>query len=162
MRIPQKEFEALLIRKVVEAMRKTIPESEMGQSGRQMHDYLVEESLTKALSSGRGLGLSRMFPGGNETDGVGGANGFRSGDQLNRGIDRMKWATSSPLSPVEEILSPEKALPTGSPELESSLGQGRPSLSLADQLPPTRDPWGSDEVEKENRPMSILLGEERP
>ena len=159
---PAKEFEALLIRKVVEAMRKTIPESEMGQSGRQMHDYLVEESLTQALSSGRGLGLSRMFPGGNENAGpttvqsLGGAGG-----PMDRGMERMSWSTSSPLSAVEESLQPRSSEPTGVNQLESVL-TGRPKLSLADQLPPSRDAWGADEVEKENRLMSILLGEERP
>ena len=103
-----------------------------------------------------------MFPGGNETTGpktaqdLGGADG-----PMNRGIERMSWTTSSPLSTVEESLQPRNVEPTGVNQLESVL-TGRPKLSLADQLPPSRDAWGADEVEKENRLMSILLGEERP
>ena len=126
-----------------------------------MHDYLVEESLTQALSSGRGLGLSRMFPGGDEGTEPEGMHALRASGHMNRGFERMSWSTSSPLSPVEETLQPRGLEPTGVNQLESVL-TGRPKLSLADQLPPSRDSWGSDDVEKENRLMSILLGEERP
>jgi hypothetical protein len=55
------EFEALLLRQMVEAMRKTVGAEE--SSGNQMTDHLIESALADHLASSGGIGLSETLAG---------------------------------------------------------------------------------------------------
>ena len=174
---PAQEFEALLIRKVVEAMRKTVPEGSLGASGRQMHDYLVEEALTQALKDGGGMGMSRMFEPHATPQKPGGlAGAVRSAE---RG-----WGDVHP-NLIEEPESLGRQLPPtrdaflegANPEAELQrllLGGGTVGLNetqqpaiqsdtelLAANLPPSRDTWDHQGESAEATLLSIL-GEGKP
>jgi hypothetical protein len=169
------EFEALLIRKVVEAMRKTIPEGGLGMSGgRQMHDYLVEESLTQALKEGGGMGMGRLFernvapqsprtrgviePGGlgSLVPGLTEPSGPSLGDQLPPTEDAWLNGPNPEQELMRLMMGPgggSTPSPTG---IEGAVG------ALAEQLPPSRDPWSMDNEQAPDRLRSILSGEESP
>lgn len=54
------QFEAVLLHKVVQAMRATVPSSE-GVTGQQMYDHLIDQALATHLSEGGGVGVARML-----------------------------------------------------------------------------------------------------
>ena len=105
------EFEALLIRKVVSSMRKMVPEGGLGMSGKQMHDYLVEESLTQALKDGGGMGMKRLFE-----------NNVSPQAPKNRGL----------VPSIPGVMHQASQIAESQPESAYSLG---------DMLPPVNDPW---------------------
>lgn len=154
------EFEALLIRKVVEAMRKTIPEGGLGMSGgRQMHDYLVEESLTQSLKKGGGMGMERLFdrsvaPQSPRTRGMIDSGGLASvipsvsepsGPSLGAQLPPTQDTWLEGPNPEQELM--RLMMGSGGNPSVSSVDLEKPATSLADQLPPTRDPWS---LEHEN------------
>jgi Rod binding domain-containing protein len=53
------EFEALLMRQMVEAMRKTTGAEE--SEGNQMVDHLIEDSLANHLARSGGIGLAKSL-----------------------------------------------------------------------------------------------------
>jgi len=55
------EFEALLLRQMVEAMRKTVGAEE--SSGNQLTDHLIDTALADHLASSGGIGLSETLAG---------------------------------------------------------------------------------------------------
>ena len=57
------DFEALLMRHLVKAMRKTIPESGLfsSETARQLNDYLIETALSDSLASGGGIGINQLI-----------------------------------------------------------------------------------------------------
>ena len=105
------EFEALLIRKVVSSMQKMIPEGGMGMSGKQMHDYLVEESLTQAIKDGGGMGMQRLF------------------DQ-----------NMAPQSPKTRGLLPSIPGVIGQASMANE-SPAEATQSLGELMPPVNDPW---------------------
>jgi Rod binding domain-containing protein len=54
------QFEAVLLHKVVQAMRATVPSAE-GVTGQQMYDHLIDQALATHLSEGGGVGVARML-----------------------------------------------------------------------------------------------------
>lgn len=58
------DFEALLLRQLVVALRKTIPQSE-SQSGlsasNKMYDHFIEEGLAQHLADAGGIGLADVL-----------------------------------------------------------------------------------------------------
>ena len=66
------DFEKIMLRQVVKAMRKTIPDSGLlsSKSGKQLYDHLMESALSNALSKRGGIGISDIVesqqPGGNQ------------------------------------------------------------------------------------------------
>ena len=169
------EFEALLIRKVVEAMRKTIPEGGLGMSGgRQMHDYLVEESLTQSLKKGGGMGMERLFdrsvaPQSPRSRGMIDSGGLASvipsmneptGPSLGSQLPPSHDAWLEGPNPEQELM--RLMMGPGSNPSVSSMDVEKPATSLADQLPPSRDPWSLENDNAHIRLQSILSGEETP
>ena len=67
-----RDFETIMLRQVVKAMRKTIPESGLlsSKTGKQLYDHLMESALSNALSKRGGIGISDVIegqqPGGNQ------------------------------------------------------------------------------------------------
>ncbi len=62
------EFEALLLRQMVEAMRKTVGGEET--SGNQMIDHLIDGALADHIASAGGIGLSQTLEGLAGTEGA--------------------------------------------------------------------------------------------
>ncbi|MGM0578350.1 MAG: rod-binding protein [Myxococcota bacterium] len=58
-------FESLLLKRLVTAMRKTVPDSGLLASGPggQMYDHLIEQALADHLARGDALGLDDLFAG---------------------------------------------------------------------------------------------------
>ena len=57
-------FEAVLLQKMVAAMRATVPKSEdggPGQSGQQMYDHLIDTALAEHLAGAGGVGIADML-----------------------------------------------------------------------------------------------------
>ena len=168
---PSREVEALLIRKVVEAMRKTVPEGGLGASGRQMHDYLVEEALTQALKDGGGMGMDRMFDTQARLQKPNGLAGVvRSSER--------SWADVHPdltpsQSPLMDQMPPSKDAFLDGPNPEQELqrlllgaGGVTPTATvgesierneeLAARMPPSRDSWDHQGQSAEATLLSIL------
>ncbi len=161
-----KDFEALLIKNVVEAMRKTVPDS--GGSGRQMHDYMVGEALTQALKDGGGLGMEKLFdrtqtPQSPQNMVGGSIPSFGPGVRaLGDKAPAAEAFTGTPLSeqlpPVsDEWLESSNAemrlqeLLLGSPSNREQreerfipMDETKKSLPLSQQMPPSSDPWMSE------------------
>jgi len=57
------QFEQVLLHKVVEAMRKTIPESGLltSESGNQMYDHLIAQAMSQAMAKAGGVGLGQKL-----------------------------------------------------------------------------------------------------
>jgi len=57
------DFEALLVRHLVKAMRKTVPESGLfsSETSRQLNDHLIENALSDSLASGGGIGINKLM-----------------------------------------------------------------------------------------------------
>lgn len=58
-----KQFEAVLLKQVVQALRATVPDGGMGSSGAgsNVYDHFIEDALTGAISDGGGIGLASLF-----------------------------------------------------------------------------------------------------
>lgn len=142
--------------------------------GRQMHDYLVEESLTQSLKKGGGMGMQRLFDrnvapqsarnrGMIDPVGLGSVvpsldepSGPSLGEQLPPSSD--PWLNGP--NPEQELM--RLMMGPGSNPSVSSVDRNGPARSLADQLPPTRDPWSLNDQNAPERLQSILSGEETP
>ena len=160
------DFEALLIKNVVEAMRKTVPDS--GGSGRQMHDYMVGEALTQALKDGGGLGMEKLFeqrqapqsphnrrgenltsfgPGpsaiGDKAPAVEAFTGTPLSEQLPPVSD--DWLTSSNAEMrLQELLLGSPGNREQREESFAPMDETKRSLPLSAQMPPSSDPWMSE------------------
>jgi flagellar protein FlgJ len=57
------DFEALLMRHLVKAMRKTVPDSGLfsSETARQFNDHLIESALSDSLASGGGIGINKLM-----------------------------------------------------------------------------------------------------
>lgn len=136
-------FEALLIRKVVESMRKMVPEGGLGMSGRQMHDYLVEESLTQSLKDGGGMGMSNLFESSIAPQTPGALSGI--------GADLK----GSGMKDFSGIGGGSKG--SGMQALSLSGGTHAPTPSLSNTMPPTSDSW-LEQPDAETHLRELMLG----
>ena len=55
------DFEALLLRQLVVAMRKTIPESSTSAASSKLYDHFLEDGLSQHLADVGGIGLSDLL-----------------------------------------------------------------------------------------------------
>ena len=111
-------FEALLARKVVQAMRKTVPRSPGGgMTGQGIYDHMIEQSLADHLAAAGGLGLARVFA--------------RPEVQSERAITDIQGVPSKP-----EPGSAERG-----PQTPSEVQGSNKPLPLSHDLPPQYDPW---------------------
>jgi len=55
------EFEAVLLRQLVVAMRKTVPQSETMPASSKLYDHFIEEGLSRHLADVGGIGLADLL-----------------------------------------------------------------------------------------------------
>lgn len=165
-----REFESLLLKQVVKALRSTVPDGGLGVSGAgsQMYDHFIEDALTSAMSDAGGVGLASLF------DPVGSGNGpagIRPMGDAERGINtdlllqsraRLRDALSAsdagrerlqkgndPLPAREsDVVEGTASSPAAAPEPTwverntfTSGGIDDGSTPLSELLPPTEDAW---------------------
>jgi Rod binding domain-containing protein len=137
------QFEQVLLHKVVEAMRSTIPDSGLlsSGSGGQMYDHLIAQAMSQAMAKSGGIGV------GQKLDGHMGLGGSPLGIQREQGGLQMDMRMKNQLrtfleSPVQTPVSTQAA------EMETpSAVPGR--VDLAETLPPVEDRWlDSPQAEK--------------
>ena len=63
MRNANSNFEEIILRQVVKAMRKTVPDSGLmgSKSGKQLFDHLIENALSATLANKGGIGIARIM-----------------------------------------------------------------------------------------------------
>ncbi|PIE17286.1 MAG: hypothetical protein CSA66_06195 [Proteobacteria bacterium] len=118
-----RQFEALLLEEMVEAMRKTVPKTREDLPGQALLDGMQDRALADHLAVTGGIGLADLI--------------------VNSGTPARRVA---PLSVEAALLAPPHTLEDGDlfapdglePVAPMGPADGRP---LRDQLPPETDPW---------------------
>lgn len=131
------EFEALMLSRMVESMRTTVPESGLFPrgSGQQLYDHMMDQALADHLSKSGGLGIAKMLearwnPG---TEATTEPRRVPVGDRVGR-PERNDEAERRTVSPTEL----DRILRHSSRDLGGTDDGARP---LSDILPPESDPW---------------------
>ncbi len=114
------QFEAILLTKVVTAMRATIPRSSdsAGVTGEQIYDHMIEQALATHLADAGGVGVASML------------DQALAGGAPARAIQRTVPSSGPAIGADATIGS-------------AGVGHDRPLIDppLAERLPPDSDPW---------------------
>lgn len=131
------EFEALMLSKMVESMRKTVPKSGLfpKSSGQNLYDHMMDQALAEHLSKSGGLGIAKMLEArwshGDEATIA--PRRVPVGERVGR-AERNDEAERRAISPTEL----DRILRHSSRDLGGADDGARP---LSDILPPESDPW---------------------
>lgn len=143
------EFEALMLSKLVEAMRKTVPESGLfpQSSSQALYDGMMDDALGHHLAKGGGMGIQEQLlrqwtrgrnePVSGEIAAFAGRTGMPARPSALQAIMRGSSADEQPVEPLQEgELS--RILQESNRDL-GGLDDGETPLS--ELPPPTRDEW---------------------
>jgi flagellar protein FlgJ len=155
-----KEFEALMLAKMVESMRKTVPESGLlGKSASQgLYDNMMDEALAKHLSQSGGLGIADVLMkrwGHERNEPTPGGEGVL--ERLGRPVPA--W-TGERNEATDRVPSPDELQRILAAERRDLGGRDDGETPLAEMLPPSEDGWlYSPEAEAVLR--AIISGEDQ-
>ena len=129
------QFEQVLLHKVVEAMRATVPESGLMSSGSggQIYDHLIAQAMSQAMSKAGGSGV------GHKIHGQLGGGGPETGLQETEGALKMDMRMQRQLQPFLErpaMGGADAAAPSADHTTPAP-----PRVDLAETLPPVEDRW---------------------
>jgi Rod binding domain-containing protein len=128
------QFEQVLLHKVVEAMRKTIPESGLltSESGNQMYDHLIAQAMSQAMAKAGGVGLGQKL---NAHMGVGDP---QMGLEELQGSMKMDMRMQRQL---QHFLKPPTQTEHTAPSVVQTNAPAATGVDLAETLPPVEDRW---------------------
>ena len=115
---PGEAFESMMLRKMVQSLQATVPESGLwsGVTGGQIYDHFIEQALSDHISEAGGIGIAELF---NEQEG-------------------------SQTKPTEVLAAASlnmESSGTHDPSAEAALPVDDPARPLAELLPPQYDSW---------------------